>query len=686
MPKSSHVVDSPRPGDRPPFAVSRGALWLVAAGLVAAVVAAYHNSLAGPLVFDDTAAIVGNPTIRHLAALGEVLSPPHDVGQTVGGRPVVNLSLAINYAFGRTDVRGYHVFNLVIHVLGALVLFGIVRRTFLQPVLRERFGRPATPLAFAVALLWAVHPLQTESVTYIIQRAESLMGLFYLLTLYAFIRGSGCHLLNDKPSPAPVGKKGPCHLIDDKRTGRRTWGWLGISVVACLLGMATKEVMVSAPLIVFVYDRTFVAGSWRAAWAQRRYFYGALGTTWLLLGWLVLSAENRGGTAGLGLTDSPWTYALTQTRALTLYLRLAFWPRPLVFDYGTDAIEHWADALPFAAVVAALVGGVVVALRRWPSIGFLGVWFFAILAPSSSIVPIPVQPLAEHRMYLPLAAVVALAVAGLYARWRRGCWFAFAGAALALVVATVARNDVFRSATSIWADTVTKRPANARAQCYLGDALAAEGRFTEALARYDEAFRLDRLAATRSDRTIFGDILVNSGNVLRALGRNEEAANRYQDALRFDARLVAARFNLGAIYLQADRLPDAIGEFEQALKLDPKFSAAHTSLGSALLLSGRSVEALGHYEAALRLDPSAKSQRDLGVALLYVKRVPDAVAHLEEAVRLAPEVARAHEFLGNALVAQGRKADAIAQYRRTLELEPRNERVQRALDVLSTHQ
>ena len=658
MPKSSHDVDPARRGDRSSFAATRGAIWLAAMCLVGAILAAYHNSFSGPFVFDDSAAIVGNPTIRHLSAMGDVLSPPREGGQTVGGRPVVNLSLAINYALGGTEVRGYHVLNLVIHTLSALVLFGIVRRTLLQPVLRERFGSAATPLALAVALLWAVHPLQTESVTYVIQRAESLVGFFYLLTLYGFIRGA-------------------------TESGPTRNAWLGLSFVACLGGMATKEVMVTAPLLVLLYDRTFVAGSWRAALGRGKFFYVGLSATWVLLGWLVLGAENRGGTAGLGLGDSVWTYALTQTRAITHYLQLVVWPRPLVFDYGTDAIEHLVDALPFAFVVVGLLGGVVVAVWRRPAVGFLGAWFFAILAPSSSFVPIAVQPVAEHRMYLPLAAVVALVVLGLHGRWKRVSWFAFAAAALALGCATVKRNEDFRAATSIWADTVAKRPGNARAQCYLGDALAAERRFEEALAHYDEAMRLDRPAVARGDRSIYCDILVNSGNVLRALGRNDEAAKRYEEAVGIDGRLVAAHFNLGAVRLQADRLPEAMAQFEQTLKLDANYTPAHTSLGSALLLAGRAPEALSHYATALRLDPSAKSQRDLGVALLFARQPAEAVAHLEEAVRLAPDSAQAHEFLGNAFLALGRKADALTHYQRSLQIEPGNERVRRALESLS---
>lgn len=675
MPKSARHPDSSPKEERAHFAAAHGVVWLAVACLVGAILTAYHNSFSTPFVFDDGPAVLGNPTIRHLTALGAVLSPPRAGGQTVGGRPVVNLSLAVNYAVGGTEVRGYHVFNLAVHTLGALALFGIVRRTLLQPALRERFGAVATWLALAVALLWAVHPLQTESVTYVIQRAESLMGLFYLLTLYCFVRGA----TNMAGESGITGGRAPAPEVQARVCNR----WQLLAVVTCGLGMATKEVMVSAPLIVLLYDRAFVAGSWREAWAKRKIFYLCLGATWLLLGWLVVGAENRGGTAGLGLDDSVWTYALTQTRAIVLYLRLALWPQPLVFDYGTDAIERLADALPFALVVAVLFVGAAVAWRRRPVAGFLGAWFFAILAPSSSIVPIPVQPMAEHRMYLPLAAVVVLIVLGTYSLWRRGCWAVFGAITLILVVLTVARNEDYLSPRSIWADTVAKRPTNARARCYLADVLAAQGQFTEALSHYDEAIRLDRPAKVRGDRSILGDILVNSGNVLRALGRKTEAVRRYEDALRVDSGLATAHFNLGCVHLEENRLPEAVDRFEQALKIDPNHAAAHTSLGSALLLGGRTAEALVRYQTALRLDPSAKAYQSLGIALLYSRRIPEAIAHLEQAVQLDPDLAQAHEFLGNALSAQGRKAEATAHYQRALQLEPGNERVRHALELLT---
>ena len=682
MPESAQCVDLPPQRSSAPFAASRGAIWLAVACLIGAILVAYHNSFSGPFVFDDGPAVLGNPTIRHLSALGEVLSPPRESGQTVGGRPVVNLSLAGNYALGGVSVRGYHVVNVIVHLLAALVLFGIARRTLLQPALCERYGSVATPLALAVALLWAVHPLLTESVTYVIQRAESLMGLFYLLTLYGFIRGAESQEGARCPSTSS-GHSPPDSVACHERRPKAGVKWFACSVGACLLGMATKEVMVSAPLLVLLYDRMFVAGSWRGAWAKRRMFYLGLGATWLLLGWLVLGTENRGGTAGLGMGDPVWTYALTQTRAVVRYLQLALWPHPLVFDYGTEVIERMAHALPFALVIALLLAGTAVALWRRPAAGFLGAWFFAILAPSSSIVPIPVQPVAEHRMYLPLAAVVALAVVSLYSHWRRGCWFVFAALALAFAALTVGRNADYRGPYSIWPDTVAKRPANARAHCYYGDVLAAKGQYAAALAHYDEAMQLELPATTRGERNIIGDILVNSGNVLRLLGREAEAVKRYEDALRVDPGLAAAHFNLGCVDLRAGRLPEAVDRFEQALKIDPNYVEAHSNLASAFLIQGRTTEALVHYETALRLEPSAKAHKNLGLALLYVRQLPEAVAHLEQAVRIEPDFATAHEFLGDALAAQGRQAEAVAHFQRALQIEPGSEHARRALEMLS---
>ena len=176
--------------------------------IIAAGIWAYHNSFRGPFIFDDVPAIVENATIRHLWPPWQPLMPPRNISTTVQGRPIVNLSLAINYALNGFRVWGYHALNLATHIGAGLVLFGIARRTLRQPRLQQRFGEAAEMLALAIAILWVVHPLQTESVTYVVQRAESLMGLFYLLTLYGFIRGAELDALPNDGNERRVGAGG----------------------------------------------------------------------------------------------------------------------------------------------------------------------------------------------------------------------------------------------------------------------------------------------------------------------------------------------------------------------------------------------------------------------------------------------------------------------------------------------
>ena len=368
---------------------------LIAGGvIVLATVLAYRNSLNGPFIFDDKLAIVSNLTIRRLWPIWKPLCPPSH-GETVTGRPLLNLSLAVNYAISGLNVWSYHVANLAIHILAAWLLFGILRRTFLLPSLGNSQIPAPTCLALAIAMLWAIHPLQTESVTYIVQRAESLVGMFYLLTLYCFIRGA------------------------TSGGGRY---WYAAAVLACLLGMASKEVMVSAPLMVLLYDRAFLAGSFREAWRRHYGVYLALASTWLLSGWLVVVAGSRGGTAGFGAGVSSWAYLCTQFGAIVHYLKLSVWPRPLLFDYGPDTVPITLAIIPNALFVGLLGLATLVALWRWPKIGFLGAWFFAILAPTLSIVPVATQVVAEHRMYLPLAAVViAVTLAGYLVFWKLAC-------------------------------------------------------------------------------------------------------------------------------------------------------------------------------------------------------------------------------------------------------------------------
>ncbi|HTB80599.1 MAG TPA: tetratricopeptide repeat protein [Opitutaceae bacterium] len=653
-----------------------GSRWIIvlAGGFLAlAGIAAYSNSFSGPFLLDDMSAIVQkNATIRHLWPVWPVLSPPG--GLTVSGRPVLNLSLAVNYAFGGTQVGGYHGLNLAIHILAGLALFGIVRRTLLRPVLRERFGAAALPLALAVTALWTLHPLQTEAVTYVIQRAESLMGLFYLLTIYAFIRGA--------ESPKPL-------------------GWYAGSILACLLGMATKEVMVSAPLMVLLYDRTFVAGSFREACRQRWRFYLGLAGTWLLLGYLLFSTGgNRNGTIGFNVGVAWWAYGLTQFEAVVRYLQLSLWPHPLIFEYGTFWVKQAGEVIPSAIIVILLIAGTVVALWRKPGLGFLGAWFFVMLAPTS-LVPGTTQMIVEHRMYLSLAAVVVLVVLGIFSLAGRRSLAVFLALAAGLGWATSRRNEDYRSEVSIWSDAVAKRPGSERAQNSLAVALFQAGRTAEAMAHGQEALRLQPddpeahfnmgtfLAGTgrlpeavveyenglrlNADDSWYSLAMVHYGLgfALFNTGRTAEAIEHFQESLRLQPDYAEARFGLGNALASAGRQPEAMVQYEEAIRLKPDYPEARTNLGDMLCDAGKMTEGIAQYEEALRLRPDYLQARfNLGVALASANRWPEAVAQFAEAVRLKPDSGEAHYSLGNVLREVGRLPEAIGQYEQTIRLQP----------------
>jgi tetratricopeptide (TPR) repeat protein len=606
--------------------------------IVAAAVVAYHNSFSIPLFFDDLPGIERNLSLREPSRW---FFPPVDAAGATG-RPLVNFTLGLNYAFGQLDVTGYHAVNFALHVLASLTLLGVVRRSLLLPGFARSFGPAgealagqATAIAFASALLWSVHPLLTESVNCVIQRNELLVGLFYLLTLYAFIR-----------SVAADG-------------GSR---WRVAAIAACFLGVLSKEVMATAPVLVLLYDRMFVAGTFRAAWAARRRFYGALFSSWLLLLLLIAGSAQRTGTVGFGLGMSSWDYLLTQCRAILIYLKLSLWPAPLVVDYGYAVTSEPARVLPQALLLLALAGATIWALVRRHVAGFVGAWFFLILGPSSSVVPLTTQTIAEHRMYLPLAGLVTLAVFGLFrGLGRRGLAVAL-GVSLVFTGVTVVRNQAYASPLAIWSDTVAKWPDNARARTNLGNALARLGRIPEAIPHYVAAIGLD---------PTYQEAQTNLGLALLRDGKAAESLTYFAEAVKLRAGDAEAERNWGEALARLDRLPEALAHFRRAAEIDPDHPQNIALLGWALLLSSRTDEAIPILTRAAQLQPDSPDVRvDLANALVLAGRFAESGPHFEAASRLRVGDANIHFNWGQALLRAGRPAEAATQFAEVVRLRP----------------
>ena len=531
----------------------RGRVTIVCTLIVVAVgVAIYAGSFDGPFIYDDVPSIVENPAIHELwPPRYLVFAPPQS---TLVSRPLVGATLALNYAAGAEQVRGYHAANLAIHLCCALLLMGLVRRTLLQPGLPQQIRDASRPIALATALLWTAHPLQTEAVVYLIQRTETLMALFYLLTLYAAARAWSA-------------------------SGERSVRvWQVVCVAACALGMASKEVMVTAPLAVLLYDRSFVSGSFRAAWRKHRGLYLSLACSWALLLGLVLTGD-RGASAGTHLGISPWNYLLTQAGVIVWYLRLALWPHPLAISY-----EDWpiaggvAEVVWPALLVLALFAVTLWALVKKPGLGFLGAFFFLVLAPTSSLLPIATEPAAERRMYLPLAALLLLLLLALHwlalQRGRAGS-VALAVMVLAAVVvsagASARRVEDYRTTLTIWQDCVDKRPNNAAARNSLGQALIHAGRSEEARIQLEQAIRINP-AMTEAYSNLAGLIYRD--------GRVAEAAELLERALTLNPdRPAKIHANLGLVFLTSGEPAAAREQFEAATADGAYAPDAHYYLG-----------------------------------------------------------------------------------------------------------
>jgi Flp pilus assembly protein TadD len=575
------------------------------------------NALRAPFIFDDRPHILDNALIRHLG-------PPWDaVLHTT--RPLVGLTLALNYAFGRFDVVGYHALNLGLHVATGLALLAVLRVTLDSAALPSSVRSRGPSLALAITLLWVVHPITTAAVTVTIQRAEVLAALCTLMTLIGVARAAA-----------------------DPRGGTM------LAVFACSLGMLSKPVMIAAPMLALAWDRAFLASSWRSLVQRRWPMHVGLWSTALLLALVLMRAprewrETAGFDAGLNVGR----FASVQPFAITHYLGLAVWPARLCLDYGWPAISPvtMAAAIGLLAVLGALC---VAGLQRGRRIGFT-VLALAILLLPSTVVP-TADPVVEHRMYLALAAVIAaivltcdLGLRGAAARWpgrvtdaRSVATALVAVAVMALLSRTIARNADYRNEQSIWSVTASQRPDHARPRNNL--ALA----------------------------------LLHSGDTAGAYAQLEEA-------VRIDSNFAAARLNLGSMLYKDGRPLDARPHLQRAVQLDPNNPIALGNLGLNDLSGGRLADAVRELSRAIADGADAPEvDGGLGVALAGLGRDAEARVWLRKAIVARPRDVALHGQLAAVFLRLGESDSARTELKTALALEPNSAGLRSALQRLET--
>jgi len=639
--------DSSSLPDRPSFAVRNWRTIVAGTVILLAGVITYSNSFSGPYIFDDTTSIPENPHIRSLWPIWEAMKGPSQ--QTVDGRPILCLSLAINYQISKLDVWSYHLVNLLIHLGCGMLLYGIVRRTLLTGKLVGTFARAAWPLALVCAVLWLVHPLNTGSVTYIVQRAESLMGLFYLLTLYLAIRGW--------TGPKSVSRY-----------------WFAGSVAACAIGMGCKEVMFTAPILLLIYDMVFIAPRPAEALSRRWRLYASLAATWAILAALVAKGP-RHESVGFGFDISPWDYAATQCNVIIHYLKLCFWPTKLSLDYDWPIARELSDYSVNGAMLLVLLAGVAFVVATKPKWGFLGLWVFLILGPTSSFLPIATEVAAEHRMYLPLIGpVVAVVLVAYFACKRLSeankhaertvmavCLAAAFSLTVLLGAMTHRRNIDYRSRISIWQDVTEKLPANARGHHNLGVALSDVEEHRQAVEHYEKALAI---------RPTYVAVLAHRGASYNKLGEHEKALADFKRALELDPHNEKAIIGRGVASQALGQLDEAIDRFKEATVAHPNSAIAWSNLGSTYDRMKDYEKALECFNKAIEVDPAfINAWVNRGLTRTKKDLWQKAIDDYSQAIRLDPNHVEAHSNRATAHQHLGDLDKALADFTKVIELD-----------------
>ena len=616
------------------------ALWVL---LGLAVFGVYAKSLQVPFLFDDLPNIRDNRHLHITDLHPETLAKAGRLGPSAN-RPIPKISFALNYYFHGDQVVGFHLVNMVIHLLCGLAFFFLIRLT---PGMNTPGGYPRMGfwLPFFAAMVWVVHPLHTQSVTYIVQRMNSMAALFCLLSMVCYAKG---------------------------RLVTRGWGKTGLysgCVLAGLLALATKENSAALPLMIFVYEWYFFQDL-NPQWLVRKKWH-IIGLVLILccvaLIFLGIDPIERLAAAYTRRDFTMGQRVLTQFRVVFFYVSLWLLPHPgrLNLDHHTT-VSTGLMAPPTTMLsiigVVLLVLLIILTARRHRLLSFAILWYLMTIAIESSVIGL--ELIFEHRTYLPtlfLCLVVTRSILSL----KHTVWLKTAGLcclALVLSVWTYQRNLIWQDELTLWQDSATKSPQKARPHNNLGNALGRQGAHEKAVVQFRKALRL---------KPNYDKAHYNLANTLERLDQPKEAERHYRQALSITPNYLKAHINLGSMLRRQGKFDEAIHHFRQALASNPRYSPAHNNLGNALAQQGKLEEAVTHFKRALKLHPNyAKAHNNLANAFVRQGKINAAILHYAEALRLRPKYVKAYNNLGVALLRRGDFQAAMDQFSIALKLDP----------------
>jgi tetratricopeptide (TPR) repeat protein len=628
--------------------------------LVLLVIIAYIPSLHGQFIWDDDFHVVKSTALRSLSGLWRIWFVP---GATQQYYPLTHSSFWIDYHLWGLNPFAYHVENVLLHAINAVLVWQLLRRLNVTG-------------AWLGAALFALHPVCVESVAWISERKNTLSGFFFLLSLFA-----ATEFWLPRPGVA---------LVEAREDARPTIGpwkfyWLALAFYLC--GLWSKTAMAGLPGVILLlvwWKRGRVRGR---DWALVLPFL-ALG---LGIGLFTVSIEHKFITDAANVDE--WKLSLGDKfiiagRALWFYLGKLCWPHPLIFVYPRWMLRS-SQPLAYLPLAAAGIVGALLWLKRrtWarPVLVALG-YFVVMLFPALgfiNIFPFRYSFVADHFQYLATIGPLALAAAGitlLSARSKNAALKpAFVGMLLAIfAVLTWRQAGIYRNLETLWRDTLAHNPNAWMAHDNLGLVLTEQRLFNAADAEYRKAIEI-----RPNDHIAYYDL----GLQAAIQGNLEDAIQNFDRTLDLCPSFAMARYQLGNVFARQDNLDDAIHEYREALKSIPELVMGHFNLANALARRGNLDEGVEEYNRTLELQPDyAPAQASLGRIFATKGNLDGAIEHYRAALDIDPNSVEALANLGNALVSKGQLDDAITCYRSALQLDPNSPVLHFDLSVALTRQ
>jgi tetratricopeptide (TPR) repeat protein len=611
-PGKSYDNKTSRPGIKNKIAYTILPLFIIAlTGLLV-----YSNTLESPFFFDDEAHIEKNPYIRMTRLNFDSL---YDAAfkSPLPQRPIANISFALNYYFHGYNRAGYHITNIAIHILAAFFLYLLLKETLSLPLFQNKYQHYKY-LAFAAALIWLLHPMHTQAVTYIVQRMTSLAALFYILSLFLYVKGRTAY-----------------------RNHRRSWPWFIGCAVSGILSFGCKEITATLPFFILLYEWFFFQDL-RFDWLKKNIlFIIAAFVILLILSALYLGAEPAEKMAG---EHERWGFTtgqrvITQGRVILFYISLILYPHPNRLNLDHDftvstGLLNPPQTLLSIMIILCLILFAILRARKNRLISFCILWFFGNLAIESSVIGI--ELVYEHRLYLPsMFAIFTIALLLWHlAKLPLLKAIVFIVAVFGLSFAAYQRNKVWQNELSLWSDCAAKSPNKPRSNYNLAYALYMNKDYEQAAKYYNNTIRLD------PNRF---DAYEGLGFVYLSEGNTEQAINYGNKALELNPRAKRANYVIGQAYYRQGLMDKAISYYLQGLQNDPALFEIYNNLGMAYYKSGKTDEAVQNWNKGLQFNPDRLEILN-NLAWLKATAPDDKYRNASESINLAEKANRIADY------------------------------------------